>query len=324
MRVTYGELLAGMNQMARGLTTLGLGPGDTLAVVLANRREFIEAYGAAIQSGLFFVGVNWHLGGDEVAYILKDSGAKALVAESQFVAVAKVAAERAHIDHQVCFTVGPAEALRPISDLTAGQSDRPLARVTAGQVMFYTSGTTGRPKGVRKSFKAGGSDLLTLTSGIGPIRRLTRFDPADAPSDLVHLKFRPLLSRLAHRRNSKHARRGGLVVIMDKWTPQTFLRLVEEHRVTSATLVPTMFHRLLALPDEIRAASRTSPRCNQSTTLELRVPGGEATNDRVVGPYHHRVVFIDRRGRDKRHVQRMAAQAGNCWASLSGRRDQDS
>ena len=86
---TYGDLAARMNECARGLATLGLVPGDTVAVVMSNRRELLETYGAAVQTGLTFVAVNWHLGEAEIAYILEDAAAKALIVDGQFADAAR-------------------------------------------------------------------------------------------------------------------------------------------------------------------------------------------------------------------------------------------
>jgi long-chain acyl-CoA synthetase len=257
--VTAGDLVAGMNRVATGLLASGLTAGDTVAVVLSNRREFLECYGAAIQSGLYFVAVNWHLGPNEISYILEDSRARVVVTEGRFAPEVVGAGAAAGIDPSRVFTVDSGDGLRALSELVADESGEPPASRSPGQIMFYTSGTTGRPKGVRKSFRAEASDELTLTSGIGPIRRVATGSTGDAVpsaaltgSDLVYFNSGPFYHALPIAGVVSALDSGGTVVVMDKWTPETFLDLVREHRVTNATLVPTMFHRLLSLPDEVR------------------------------------------------------------------------
>jgi long-chain acyl-CoA synthetase len=259
-RVAAGNLLAGMNRTAKGLRRLGLEPGDTLAVVLSNGRNFLECYGAAIQSGLYFVAVNWHLGPAEISYILDDSNAKLLVTEGRFAEVVAATTD-ARIDRSMVFAVDDAPTLRPFAEVTEGQSPEAPADRRAGQIMFYTSGTTGRPKGVRKSFRGQSSDELTLTAGIGPIRRALQPDQdpsVPAVSDIVYLASGPFYHALPIAGVVNAFDSGGVVVVMDKWTPQDFLNLVERHRVTHATVVPTMFHRLLALPEDVRSQADVS------------------------------------------------------------------
>jgi long-chain acyl-CoA synthetase len=259
-RVTAGALLAGMNRAARGLRSVGVAPGDTLAVVLSNRREFLECYGAAIQSGLYFVAVNWRLGPGEIGYILDDANARVLVTEPRFADVVAATGD-ARIDRSMVFALERDSALRPFDDLIQGQpATAPPDRLT-GQIMFYTSGTTGRPKGVRKSFRGQSSNELTLTSGIGPIRRAMQpgSDSSEpAISDVVYLASGPFYHALPIAGVVNALDGGGVVVVMDKWTPEEFLELVARHRVTHATVVPTMFHRLLALPARVRRQADVS------------------------------------------------------------------
>jgi long-chain acyl-CoA synthetase len=103
---TYGGLATRMNAAARGLAALGVVPGDTIAVVMSNRRDLIEIYGAAVQTGLTFVAVNWHLGETEIAYILDDSGAKALIIDGEFADAARAAADRVALPETSRFSVG--------------------------------------------------------------------------------------------------------------------------------------------------------------------------------------------------------------------------
>jgi long-chain acyl-CoA synthetase len=251
-RVEAGALLAGMNRAAHGLGRLGLTEGDTIAVMMSNRREFIECYGAAIESGLYFVAINWHLGPSEISYILKDSSARVVVTESRFADRVAEAGAQAGLDRSMIFSIDVCEGFGSFSDLSQGQSEDAPTTAAPGQIMFYTSGTTGRPKGVRKSFRGGASDELTLTSGIGPIRRAAPAGSEAGAADLVFISSGPFYHALPAAGVMMALDSAGMVVVMDKWTPESFLDLVQEFRVTNATLVPTMFHRLLALPEEVR------------------------------------------------------------------------
>src|SRR4051812_37730511 len=167
---TYGELLSAANRYAHGLLRLGLAPGDTLAVMSGNRRELLELYAAGVQTGLFVVVLNWHLTADEVRYILENSAAKVLVAEDRFADAAFGAADAAGVDDSHRFVIGEATGGRvPLADLGLGRPEstpRPEDR-HAGQAMFYTSGTTGKPKGVRKKLADVAPDDIALSSGIG-------------------------------------------------------------------------------------------------------------------------------------------------------------
>jgi long-chain acyl-CoA synthetase len=252
--VTAGELLAMMNRTAHGLRTLGVRPGETIAVVMTNRREVIECYGAAIQSGLYFVAVNWHLTPGELSYILADSNAKAVFTEHRFAEVVGRAAGEADIDRSAVLVADGSDGFRSLSEFVQGQSSESPSDRSPGQIMFYTSGTTGRPKGVRKSFRAVASDELTLTSGIGPIGRVAQSDDSRGTpnADLVCLTSGPFYHGMPIASAVSSLDDGGSLVVMDKWTPEGFLHLVQQHRVTYANVVPTMFHRLLALPEEVR------------------------------------------------------------------------
>ncbi len=255
-----GGLLVGMNQTTRGLLALGLHPGDTVAVVLSNRREFLEIYGAAIQSGLFFVAANWHLGEQEIAYILEDSGAQIVVSEHQFAEVAQRAATQAGITEDRMFSVDADSGLQSFAEWRQGQSAEPPDEQVAGQMMFYTSGTTGRPRGVRKIFRTDPRDGIALVTGIGlPVQSpASGAAGTDPRSDQVSLSSGPLYHALGIAGAVGSLDAGSLLVMMDKWTPERFLELVEEHSVTNATMVPTMFHRLLALPEDVRLAADVS------------------------------------------------------------------
>ncbi|RSN22852.1 acyl-CoA synthetase [Streptomyces sp. WAC 05977] len=247
--IGYGELAAKANAYARGLQALGLEAGDVVVVLQPNGDELVAAYFAAIQSGLYIVVVNWHLVGPEVAYILSDSGAKAFLAHERFADVAIAAADEAGIPERGRFAVGDVEGFRRIEELGSGEGDGRPERRTAGSPMLYTSGTTGRPKGVRRPLTGADPDSVPAAStwffGIFGL----------APHDgHVHLCGSPLYHTAVLNFVAISLQLGHTAVLMDRWDAEDMLRLIERHRVTHSHMVPTQFRRLLALPDDVRAA----------------------------------------------------------------------
>jgi long-chain acyl-CoA synthetase len=259
VEATYGELVGRMHGDARGLRALGLHPGDTMAVLLPNSRELLELYGAAVEAGLTFVAPNWHLGADELAYVLDDAGARVLVAHERFGDVARSAADRAGLGERSRFAVGTVAGFRPLDELSEGNDCSPLGDPVPGKVMFYTSGTTGRPKGVSKRIPPETTSApLALCTGIG--LRASSFAALAAASipNRVDLVCGPMYHGAPLAGACGALDNGALLVMLDKWTPEDFLDRVARYRVTHVSMVPTMFHRLLALPDDVRARADVS------------------------------------------------------------------
>jgi len=242
-----GELLAQANRIAHGLRALGLGKGDCVAVVLENCAEFYQINLAVTQIGMYMTPINNHLTGPEIAYIVKDSGAKVFFGSARFAEACQAARQELDFAGERCFSVGAVKGFRPFAELGAGQpSTAPEAR-TAGQVMNYTSGTTGKPKGVRRPLVDISPDLVaTLTTGF-----LAMFG-LQAEDDNVHICSSPLYHTAVLVFSSSALHMGHAVVLMDKWTPEEMLRLIERYRVTHSHMVPTQFHRLLKLPEDVR------------------------------------------------------------------------
>jgi long-chain acyl-CoA synthetase len=246
--ISYEELAAKANSYARGLQALGLESGDAIVVLQPNGDELVAAYFAAIQAGLYVVVVNWHLVGSEVAYILSDSGAKAFLAHKQFADVAKAAADKVDIPARARFAVGDVDGFRRIEELGAGERDGRPANRTAGSPMLYTSGTTGRPKGVRRPLSGADPDQVPFASTwFFGIFGLAPFD------DHVHLCGSPLYHTAVLNFVAISIQLGHTAVLMDRWDPEDMLKLIERHRVTHSHMVPTQFRRLLALPADVRA-----------------------------------------------------------------------
>jgi long-chain acyl-CoA synthetase len=245
---TAGELLAASHRAANSLRALGLEAGDTVALLLPNSIELIEIYLGALEIGLYVTPINWHLVGPEVAYILGDSDAKVFVAHERFAEVARTAAAEAGFPAERSFAVGAIEGFRPLAELTAGQPDTAPEGRTTGAAMHYTSGTTGRPKGVKRGlFEIDPSEmgeLLTMLPGLFGVGR---------QDGHVHLTVSPLYHTAVLMWTGCALHLGHTVVLMDKWTPEETLRLIDRYRVTYSHMVPTQFVRLLDLPEDVRA-----------------------------------------------------------------------
>jgi long-chain acyl-CoA synthetase len=274
--VSAGDLLASSNQLVHGLRALGLVPGDAIAVVLPNGREFIELYLAAQQAGWYLVPINHHLVGPEIAYIVADCEAKAFVGHERFAEACAAAADELGLPKEARFAVsdspdgpvgegvgrpdGPAgvgrsdgpgvgiPGFRSYTELKDGQSSHTPAGRTTGAVMNYTSGTTGRPKGVRRPLPGVEPEVSAL--GFGGILLLFGIQPGD---DNVHLVGSPLYHTAVLTFSGAAIHLAHTVVLMDKWTPEGCLERIQKYRVTHSHMVPTQFHRLLALPPAARA-----------------------------------------------------------------------
>ena len=240
-----GQLHAATNQLVHGLRAAGLEQGDSFAVVLPNGVEFFTAYLAAVQAGLYLVPVNHHLTGPEIAWIVSDSAAKALIAHESFAEAATAAADEAGLAASHRYAVGTVPGFRPYAQLLDGQPESAPEGRALGWVMNYTSGTTGRPRGIRRPL----SGKLPEESHLGGFLGIFGIRPFD---DNVHLVCSPLYHTAVLQFAGAALHIGHPLVLMDKWTPEDMLRLIDTHRCTHTHMVPTQFHRLLALPDEIK------------------------------------------------------------------------
>jgi len=243
---TYAELNARANQVVRTLRAAGITAGDSIALLCSNRPEFVEVMQAANRSGLRLTPINWHVTAEEAAYVVGDCGAKAFFADARFadVATAAVAAS----DVAVRIAIGG--AIAGFADYDAEistQDDANLPDPSMGSTMLYTSGTTGRPKGVHR--EARGQQSASATALMAKLSEASQFQ---AGRD-VTLVTGPLYhaAPLAFALGIPLAY-GTTVALMDGWDAEETLRLIDEHKVTHTHLVPTMFHRLLSLPEDVR------------------------------------------------------------------------
>jgi long-chain acyl-CoA synthetase len=247
--VTSGELLGHANQMVHALRAQGFAIGDVVATLLPNCAEMIEIYLAALQAGWYLVPINHHLVAPEVAYILKDSGAKAFIVHDRFAAVATAAADEAGLDASGRLAVGEVPGFASYGEIRDAQPTTPPEDRTIGDVMNYTSGTTGNPKGIYRKLMGITPEQAAL--GLSGLLFLFDVQPQD---DNVHIIGSPLYHTAVLRFGSASLHLGHTIVLMDKWLPEDMLRLIEQRRVTTSHMVPTQFHRLLALPEDVRTS----------------------------------------------------------------------
>jgi len=247
---TRGELLALCNQAVAGMRALGLGHGDVVAICTKNCAEYYILTLACQQAGLYISPINWHLAAAEVAYVLKDSGAKLFVGDEGAAQICADAAAEVGFPAEACFSVGAVEGFRPLAELLEGQPTELPENRSAGATMNYTSGTTGNPKGVKRGLPPEGvapEDIFSLYAMQWILYGLA---PED---DNVHIVGSPLYHTAVLVFSTSALHFGHSVVVMDKWTPEDMLRLIEKHKVTSSHMVPTQFHRMLQLPEDVRA-----------------------------------------------------------------------
>ena len=167
---TWAELDERVNRLANGLRSLGLSDGDTLVIVTGNRREWFEVTLACAHIGVTFVPVNWHWVAEEIAYVLGDSGATAVVTDDRFADVVLAALQDPQAaDIGVALVTGPdlRGRLESLEALVDRSSADPPADPSLGGPMFYTSGTTGHPKGVRTSLSGGGGAPVEIYQLVG-------------------------------------------------------------------------------------------------------------------------------------------------------------
>jgi long-chain acyl-CoA synthetase len=240
---SFADLNARANRLARALRSEGLQPGDGVALLCSNRPEFAEVWAASLRAGLRITCINWHLQTDEVAYIVDNSEARGFIADTRFADVASAVARRAPKATLRLAMGGEIEEFASYEAALAAHSPDDIPDPTLGTTMLYTSGTTGMPKGVYRK-------TVPPARGLGPkVLESAAFAPDEdlclCTGPLYHAA--PLAFNLVLPLNQ-----GVGVALMDGWEAKEMLRVVERHRVTHTHMVATMFHRLLALPEEIR------------------------------------------------------------------------
>lgn len=244
-QMTFGEMDREANRFAHLLRARGLGVGDAFAVLLENRIEYFTLVWGSQRAGTMMVPISTRLTAPEIAYILRDSGAKLLITSSAFDDVMPgVRAECPDLEVHVMDS-GDEE---DFAAALAAQPAEPIPDQSAGLVMLYSSGTTGRPKGIRPAPpedpdpQAANPLMALATMGAGM--------PADG--SMVYLSPAPLYHAAPIGWASTAHRLGGTVVVMEKFEPEAALRAIQDYKVTDSQWVPTHFVRFLKLDPEIR------------------------------------------------------------------------
>jgi acyl-CoA synthetase (AMP-forming)/AMP-acid ligase II len=246
--ITYRQLDEEANRLSRLLRGLGLLPGDHVAFCLENHPSFLVVAWGCHYAGLYYTALSTRLTDAEAAYILNDCGAQAFITSATKGRTAGNLVEAAPKVSTWLMLDGTIEGFASYEDAVAEQSPEPMENRLPGADMLYSSGTTGRPKGVkprleRRPLEEAGSAVFTLMT------KLFGFD-----EDSVYLSTAPLYHAAPLRFCMGVLMSGGTVVVMEKFDAEESLRAIERHRVTHSQWVPTMFIRLLKLDDERRSA----------------------------------------------------------------------
>jgi len=245
--VTYAELEDRSRRYANLLLAAGLRPGDHVAILMENHPRYFEVFWGAHRIGLYTTPINWHLKAEEAGYIIEDCGAEAIVTSARLADLA-VALEP-HLGHaRIRLMVdGTAHGWDSFEDAIAAQSaDVPTTQVE-GAYMFYSSGTTGRPKGILPPLTDAAFGAALSAHGL-MMQGMYGFTEQSA-----YLCPAPLYHAAPLGWSTTAQRLGATVVVMERFDPEQVLALIERHRITHAQFVPTHFIRMLKLPDEVRA-----------------------------------------------------------------------
>jgi long-chain acyl-CoA synthetase len=240
---TVGALQDASNQLVHSLRARGIGAGDTVAMLMTNRVEVYQLMLAIQQMGVYLVPINWHLAAPEVAFILEDSESKAVFFDAELAGLLPADAPLLRVCASPIdgHTEEP-DGSTPFAALLQGSVEPPADR-RAGMVMNYTSGTTGRPKGVRRPLPPGPPE--PVVTGFAMFLLLFGMQPGHG----VQLVGSPLYHTAVLYFSASALHLGHRLILMERWTPEGMLQRIERYRVTASHMVPTQFVRLLAAPD---------------------------------------------------------------------------
>jgi acyl-CoA synthetase (AMP-forming)/AMP-acid ligase II len=243
---TYRQLDEGSNRCAQLFRAQGLQAGDGIAIFMENHARYFELTWAAQRAGLYYTAISSQLTAPEVEYIVKDSGAKLLfTSHGKAELAADLASRLSHLQARYMLS-GALPGFEAYEEAVASQPAEPIPDEAEGQDLLYSSGTTGRPKGVKVPLElkplGTPSPLLALLAGL-----------YRAGAETVYLSPAPNYHAAPLRFTMSMMRLGATCVVMEKFDPVQALRMIEKYRVTHSQWVPTMFVRMLKLPEDERA-----------------------------------------------------------------------
>ena len=243
--VTFGEMDAYANRFAQLLRARGLERGDHFAVLMENNVHYLQVVWGSQRAGTMMVPISTRLTAPEIAYILKDAGAKFLLTSTHYAEA--IAGIRNECPDLPLLIVG-GEGDEDYEAALAAQPSEPIADQAPGQYMLYSSGTTGRPKGVKPA-PPEDDDILAINPLVG-LAVMGAGMPADG--SMVYLSPAPLYHAAPIGWCTTAQRLGGTVVVMEKFDPEHALETIDKYKVTDSQWVPTHFVRMLKLDPEVR------------------------------------------------------------------------
>ena len=249
--VTYRELEARSNRLAHLLRNRGLKRLDHYSIFMENNSRYFEACGAGERSGLYYTCVNSYLTASELAYILTNSQSRILITSREKLDVAREALKECP-KVELCIVAdgeGESDRIVGLQQVTADMPHTPISDEWIGTAMLYSSGTTGRPKGILRPLPEQPADQqLPLFDFLVKIWQYRE--------GMIYLSPAPLYHSAPQAAVNLTIKMGGTVIIMERFDPEQYLALIPKWGVTHTQLVPTMFSRMLKLPEEVAQALR--------------------------------------------------------------------
>ncbi len=242
--VTFAELEASANQGAQLLRSLGLQRGDHIAILLENHPRFFQICWAAQRSGIYYTAISWRLQQQEVDYIVNNCEARVFITSYARKEVVEPLAGNMPLVEQAYMLDGTIDGFASWEDATAAMPTQPIADQSEGAAMLYSSGTTGYPKGVKRPLpevaygEEEAVDLLKVLYG--------------ASDESIYLSPAPLYHAAPLAFTMNCIRTGVPVVVMEHFEAEFALQCIEQYKITHSQWVPTMFVRMLKLPEEVR------------------------------------------------------------------------
>lgn len=243
--VSYKQLNERSNQGAQYFRNMGLKIGDHIALLLENTPRFYEICWAAHRAGLYYTAISSRLTAEEAAYIINDCGAQIFITSNYKSELAAQLLERMPNVEERLMIDGTIPGYQSFEEAISGYSTAPLPDECEGSDMLYSSGTTGRPKGIKPT---------EIGNPIGEDDNLTGLlkNQYNVTDNTIYLSPAPLYHAAPLRYNMRTQRFGATCIIMEHFDAEEYLRLIEKYKVTHSQLVPTMFVRMLKLPEEVR------------------------------------------------------------------------